>query len=136
MKQDSRSAGPRRFIRDCEPLFARLRDVIDWTLDIAARLARDYEEELEAIERVRCYVRAWLQGRQVEIDINDVLLTLAVLFAAIEIEVDLAASELLSTLTALPGVVHLPGARSPVVAIPRRRRYRNHPGLNVGDVVA
>src|SRR5882762_10960460 len=66
------SAG-RDVVRDWQPLFARLQDTIDWALDIAVKLARDYDEEIEAIERVRVYVHAWLKGRHVDVDMNDVL---------------------------------------------------------------
>src|SRR5258706_85646 len=75
----------RDVVRDWQPLFARLQDTIDWALDIAAKLARDYDEEIEAIERVRVYVHAWLGGRHVDVDMNDILTTLGILFAAVDI---------------------------------------------------
>ena len=43
------SAG-REVVRDWQPLFVRLQETIEWALDLAARLARDYDEDLEAIE--------------------------------------------------------------------------------------
>jgi pimeloyl-ACP methyl ester carboxylesterase len=45
----------RDVVRDWKPLFARLQDAIDWALDIARTLARDYDEEIDAIERTRGY---------------------------------------------------------------------------------
>lgn len=84
MKKDEKKRHPRGasasrdVVRDWQPLFERLQDAINWALDIAKALARDYDEEFEAIERVRGYVRAWLEGRRVDIDMNDVLTTLAI----------------------------------------------------------
>ncbi len=121
------SAG-RNVVRDWQPLFARLHDAIEWALDIAVRLARDYDEEIEAIERVRGYVRAWLEGRRVDIDMNDVVTTLAILFAAIELDVGIDSSPVISAMRGLPSMLHLPGAARdelPTVVIrrvPLRRR--------------
>src|SRR5260221_9360731 len=85
------SAG-RDVVRDWQPLFARLLDAIDWALDIAVKLARDYDEEIEAIERVRENLHAWLEGRHVDIDMDDVLTTLGILFAAIDIDLGIDSS--------------------------------------------
>ncbi|HEU0037111.1 MAG TPA: hypothetical protein VFQ53_41160 [Kofleriaceae bacterium] len=118
----------RNVVRDWQPLFARLQDAIDWALDIAVRLARDYDEEIEAIERVRGYVRAWLEGRRVDIDLKDVYTTLAILFAAIELDVGIDSSPVISAMRGLPSMLHLPGAARdelPTVVIrhiPIRRR--------------
>src|SRR5262245_17841918 len=100
MKKDKkthrRGASTRRnVVRDWQLLFARLRSAIDWALEIAADLADDYPEELAAIERVRGYVRAWFEGREIDVDLNDVLTTLAILFAAIEIDLGVDNSALL-----------------------------------------
>jgi hypothetical protein len=110
------------------PLFARFREVVEWALDIAVHLARDYDEEIEAIERVRGYVRGWLDGRRVDIDTDDVLTTLAILFAAIEIDVGIDSSPLLTPLRGLHSVMRLPGAardEQPTVVIKRFPRRRN-----------
>jgi hypothetical protein len=126
------SAG-RNVVRDWQPLFARLQDTIDWALDIAVRLARDYDEEIEAIERVRGYVRTWLEGRRVDIDMNDVYTTLAILFAAIELDIGIDSSPVIAAMRGLPSMLHLPGAARdelPTVVIrhiPIRRR-RNASG--------
>lgn len=121
--------GPKRFravVRDWQPLFRRLQDAIEWALDIAVKLARDYEEEIEAIERVRGYVRGWLEGRRVDIDMNDVLTALAILFAAIELDVGIDSSPLVQAMRGLPAKLHLPGAArdemsTVVIRMPRRR---------------
>ena len=118
----------RDVVRDWQPLFARLQDAIEWTLDIAVKLARDYEEEIEAIERVRGYVHAWLEGRHVDIDMNDVYTTLAILFAAIELDTGIDSSPLIEAMRGGPSMLHLPGAARdalPTVVIrrvPLRRR--------------
>jgi hypothetical protein len=97
------------------------------------RLARDYDEEIEAIERVRGYVRTWLEGRRVDIDMNDVYTTLAILFAAIELDIGIDSSPVIAAMRGLPSMLHLPGAARdelPTVVIrhiPIRRR-RNASG--------
>lgn len=103
------SAG-RDVVREWQPLFARLQDTIEWALDIAARLAGDFDEDVEAIERVRGYVRAWLDGRRVDIDMNDVYTTLALLFAAIELDVGIDSSPVIAAMRGVPSMLHLPGA--------------------------
>lgn len=127
------SAG-REVVRDWQPLFRRLQDTIDWALDLAARLARDYDDDLDAIERVRSYVRGWLAGRRIDIDLNDVLTTLGILFAAIELDQDIDSSPLLTPLRSFAStMLHLPGAirddRSTVV-IRRTPRFRNSCGAS------
>jgi hypothetical protein len=114
-------------VRDWQPLFERLQDAIDWALDIAVKLARDIDEDLEAIERTRGYVRAWLEGRRVDIDTRDVLTTLAVLFAAIEIDLGIDSSPMLEPLRFSERMLHLPGAArdelpTVVIRTPLRRR--------------
>jgi hypothetical protein len=121
------SAG-RSVVRDWQPLFARLQDTIDWALDIAVKLARDYEEEIEAIERVRGYLHGWFEGRRVDIDMNDVLTTLAILFAAIELDVGIDSSPVVSAMRGFPSKLHFPGAvrdELPTVVIRRFPRRRN-----------
>ena len=122
------SAG-RGVVRDWQPLFGRLQNTIEWALDLAARLARDYEEDLEAIERVRSYVRGWLAGRGIDIDLNDVLTTLAILFAAIELDEGIDSSPLLTPLRSVRSpMLRLPGVERDeraTVVIRRVPRYRN-----------
>ena len=134
MKKDEKKKHPRGasagrdVVRDWQPLFARLQDAIDWALDIARTLARDYDEEIEAVERVRGYVHAWLEGRRVDIDMNDVYTTLAILFAAIELDLGIDTSPVMEPLRRFPSRLHLPGAARdelPTVVIrrvPLRRR--------------
>jgi hypothetical protein len=117
----------REQVRNWQPLFARLQDAIDWALSLARVLARDYDEEIDAIERVRGYAHAWLEGRPVDVEQSDVLTVLAILFAKIEIDVGIDNSPLLEAVRRFPSVLHLPGAARdelPTVVIrpyPRRR---------------
>lgn len=132
MKKDEKKKHPRGSVRgvvhDWKPLFARLQDTIDWALDLAAKLARGYEEDIEAIERVRGYVRAWFAGNKIDIEVGDVLTTLAILFAAIELDLSIDSQPLFTPLRDLPPVMPLPGAKRvevPTVVIRRSPRRRN-----------
>jgi hypothetical protein len=123
-----RGTSSSRSVRDWQPLFQRLQEAIDWALDIAKHLAGDFDEDVESIERTRGYVHAWLEGRRVDIDMNDVLTTLAVLFAAIEIDLGIDSSPLLEGLKLAERILHLPGAARdelPTVIIPTPVRRRN-----------
>ncbi len=127
-KKYTRAHAGRGVVRDWLPLFDRLQDTIEWALDLAARLAGDYEEELEAIERVRSYVRGWLDGRRIDIEMNDILTTLAILFAAIELDTGIDSSPMVRAMRHAPSMFHLPGAardEPPTVVIRRWPRYRN-----------
>jgi hypothetical protein len=121
------ASASREVVRDWQPLFVRLQDTIEWALDLAARLAGDYDEDLESIERVRSYVRGWLGGRRIDIDVNDLLTTLGILFAAIELDRGIDSSSLLEPLRAVaPSKLHLPGVErdernTVVIRLPRRR---------------
>lgn len=121
------------------PLMHRFQDLIEWALDIAVTLAGDFDEEIAAIERVRAYVRAWLSGRRIDVEMDDVFTTLAILFAAIEIDEsyrgddadeaddDTDTEPMLAPHRTCPHV-RLPGAdhdRVPSVVIRRFPRHRN-----------
>ena len=121
---------------DWDSLFQQLSGVIDWALDIAAKLARHDDEDLDAIENVRAFVHGWLDGRRAEVPLTDLLTTIAILFAAIEIDLGIDSVELLTPLrtmldtpSALPPVLRCPGAfRDGDSTVRIRRfpgRYRN-----------
>jgi hypothetical protein len=115
-------------LRDWQPLFGRLQETVDWALDLAKHLAGDIDEDVEAIERTRGYLHAWLEGRRVDIDMNDVLTTLAVLFAAIEIDLGVDSSPIVHSLSRVERMLHLPGAardEQPTVVIRTPIRRRN-----------
>ncbi len=125
----------REIPRDWQPLFAQLTDVIDWGLDIAAKLARDDDEDRDAIENVRAFVRAWLEGRRADVPLTDLLTTIAILFAAIELDLGIDGVSLLAPLrtmldtpSVLPALLRCPGAsqdRRQAVVIRRFPGRRN-----------
>ena len=69
---------------DWQRLFKAFREAFDWALDVAAALARDFPEEVEAVERVRAFMRARLAGQPSNVSIDDVLFTFGLLIGAIE----------------------------------------------------
>ncbi|HEY4177979.1 MAG TPA: hypothetical protein VGM90_14125 [Kofleriaceae bacterium] len=69
---------------DWAPLFEAFKEAFEWALDVAKGLARDYPEEVEAVERVRSFMRQYIAGDVLDIPVNDVLLTFALIIGAIE----------------------------------------------------
>jgi hypothetical protein len=69
---------------DWKPLYRALQDSIEWALDVAAKLAAPYPEEVEAIESVRAFVRAKLAGKPAQVRLRDLMLTFGIVIAAIE----------------------------------------------------
>ena len=69
---------------DWPAMFGAFREAFEWTLDVAKDLARDYPDEVAAVERVRSFMRAQVTGRDVHICAEDVLFTLALIVGAIE----------------------------------------------------
>lgn len=121
--------------RDWASLFAQLSGVIDWALDIAAKLSRNYDEDLESIENVRDFVHDWLDGQRAEVPLTDLLTTTAILFSAIELDLGIDSVALLAPLrtmldapSTLPAMLRCPGAHqhgSPTVVIRRFPGRRN-----------
>ena len=91
---------------DWRALFAALKDVIDWALDIAIKLSRYNPEDQEAIEKVRGFFHASLDGRPCDVPLTDILLTFGTILSAIEIDLGLV-----SPPANLPPVFRFPGAR-------------------------
>jgi hypothetical protein len=128
------STGRAATARDWQPMFARLREALDWALDIAAHLARAIEDDVDAVERTRGYMHAWIDGRPVDVDMSDVYTTLAVLFAAIEIDLAIDNSPILASLAICKRVLHLPGAAHDdlptiVIRTPEARRRNSTHGV-------
>ena len=131
-KKETKSSRARgEVVRDWQPLFAAINDVIDWALDIAVKLAsRHCPEDIEAIEKVRACFHAWLDGKPCEMDTNDLLITLATILAAIEIDLGIDSVELLEPLRAVvamqptrPRTLHFPGATRDELPTVRIRRF-------------
>lgn len=62
-------------------------DAMEWALDVAHAIARDVPEEIDAVERVRRFVRTAIAGRPAHVPLDDLLITLALVFGAIDREV-------------------------------------------------
>jgi hypothetical protein len=69
---------------DWTPLFRAFKEAFEWTLDVAKSLARDYPEEVEAVERVRAFMRKRIAGQPAHVRIDDVLFTFGLIIGAIE----------------------------------------------------
>src|SRR5262245_55195832 len=82
---------------DYRPLFRAFSEAFEWALDVAASLAHDFPEELEAVERVRTFVRYRLAGRPADISIEDVLFTFGLLIGAIDRDLGPSANGLAPT---------------------------------------
>jgi hypothetical protein len=136
-KKKTKAIGRDSVVNDWQPLFAAVKDVIDWALDIAVKLSRDYDEDIEAIERVRVAFHAWLDGRPSEMDVNDVLLTVATILAQIDIDLGIDSADMLTPMRSVIGyrgpssVLRFPGATRDeldTVVIRRLPRRRNASG--------
>jgi hypothetical protein len=69
---------------DWSLLFRAFKDASEWLLDVAAYTARDYPDEVDAVERVRKFMRARNAGRPAHLRIDDLLFTFALVLASIE----------------------------------------------------
>ena len=56
---------------DWTPLFAAFREAFEWALDVAVGLAGDFPEEVEAVERVRTFMRARIAGQPSHVRVDD-----------------------------------------------------------------
>ena len=66
-----------------------LRDLMSWAADVAIKLTADCPEDREAIERVREFVNAYLDGKPLSaVSTQDVLTTVAALMAEIDRNID------------------------------------------------
>ena len=71
---------------DWAPLFAAFSDVLEWVLDVAAHAARNYPDEVAAVERVRTFMRRRLAGFPAHLRIDDLLFTFALVLVGLERE--------------------------------------------------
>ena len=70
--------------RDWAPLFAAFAEVLEWLLDRAQLFAREYPEEVAAVERIRTFTRRRAVGDPAHARIDDLLFTLGLIAGAIE----------------------------------------------------
>ncbi len=85
--RDIEDAGP----LDWAPLFAAFKEAFEWALDVAAQLARDYPEEVEAVERVRTFMRKRIAGEMPHVKVEDVLFAFGLIIGSIERDLGTAA---------------------------------------------
>jgi hypothetical protein len=77
---DVDNAGP----LDWTPLFQAFKEAFDWALDVGVQLARDYPEEVEAVERVRTFMHKRIAGQPAHVKVDDILFTFGLIIGAIE----------------------------------------------------
>ena len=65
-------------------LLRAFKDAAEWVLDVAAHTARDFPDEVAAVERVRTFMRARSANRPAQLRFDDLLFAFALLLAAIE----------------------------------------------------
>jgi hypothetical protein len=66
-----------------EVLFAAFHETTELALDVAARFARGFPDDTDAVERVRAFLRARLVGHEASISVDDVLRTFGLLIVAL-----------------------------------------------------
>ena len=71
---------------DWAPLFAAFSEALEWVLDVAAHAARNYPDEVAAVERVRTFMRRRLAGFPAHLRIDDLLFTFALMLVGLERE--------------------------------------------------
>ncbi len=69
---------------DWSLLFRAFKDASEWILDCAAHTARDYPDEVAAVERVRTFMRARIADRPAHLRLEDLLFTFALVLATVE----------------------------------------------------
>jgi hypothetical protein len=105
-----------RWLRTDDPMLGAIRDVIDWALDIAVKLAEG-DDEAAGIEDVRRAFHAWITGARTDVDTFDLYITLGTILARIESELEIDAIDLYAHLAAQletrdrPRMLRCPGHR-------------------------
>lgn len=119
-KQKKRSSARVREIAetgplDWTPLFQAFKEAFEWALDVGAQLARDYPEEVEAVERVRTFMRHRIAGRPSHVRVDDVLFTFGLIIGAIERDLGpvSALRPLYEPAMRFPGIADLWGSQIP-----------------------
>ncbi len=102
---DYEEAGP----LDWTPLFRAFKEAFDWALDVATQLARDYPEEVEAVDRVRRFMHKRIDGKPAHVKADDILFTFGLIIGAIER--DLGPVKNLGPWFAGSPTAHFPGAQ-------------------------
>lgn len=69
---------------DWTRLFRAFKEAFDWALDVATQLAREYPEEVDAVDRVRRFMHKRIAGQVAHVKVEDILFTFGLLIGAIE----------------------------------------------------
>jgi hypothetical protein len=83
---------------DQQWLREQLETVVEWTLEIAGKPALRDAEDVDAIDRVKQFMRKYMLGQRAEVPVNDVLATLGILISGIYIEDERTALSVLAPL--------------------------------------
>jgi hypothetical protein len=68
-------------------LFAAFSDALEWALSRAGSLAREFPDEVAAVQRVRTFVRRRLEGDPAHVRSDDLLFTLGLIAGALQRDV-------------------------------------------------
>lgn len=69
---------------DWAPVFGAFRDALEWVLDVAAHVARNYPDEVAAVERVRVFIRRRIAGKLAQVRTEDLMLVIVLVAAGLE----------------------------------------------------
>jgi hypothetical protein len=69
---------------DWAPVLGAFRDVLERVLDVAAHAARNFPDEVAAVERVRTFVRRRIAGYLAFVRTEDLMLTLVLIAVGLE----------------------------------------------------
>jgi hypothetical protein len=69
---------------DWAPMFGAFREMFEYVLDVAADVARNFPDEVAAVERVRTFLRRRIAGYAAHLREDDLLFTLALMLVGLE----------------------------------------------------
>lgn len=69
---------------ELEPVLVAIEEALDWALDVAAGLVRDFPEEVASIERARAFMRKRFRGEPATVAVEDVLFAIGLIIGSIE----------------------------------------------------
>jgi hypothetical protein len=66
------------------PMFGAFEEAFEWALNTAAQFAREYPDEVAAVERVRSFLRRRFAQLEIErVSLDDVMFTFALVMGAV-----------------------------------------------------
>jgi hypothetical protein len=69
---------------DWAPMFRAFHEMFEYVLDVAADAARNFPDEVAAVERVRTFVRRRIAGYAAHVRMDDVLFAFALMLVGLE----------------------------------------------------